>query len=151
MKAEELMIGDWVNGWDGRWHPIVISAISSYPYNRPSAVAVGGYGYAIEDQLQPILLTPEILEKNGFDPNGIPEEVMPIEERDYSDDTYVWSNASNECDTHCQVCVYIDYHNNVCLFEAFTSDSHIDGIKIRYVHQLQQALRLCGINKKVIL
>ncbi len=145
MKAEELMIGDWVlcdmyNPCDPYYPPGTMGVFQMRPEDYTNGLA---------EKYKPVPLTPEILEKNGFDPNGIPEEVMPIEERDYSDDTYVWSNASNECDTHCQVCVYIDYHNNVCLFEAFTSDSHIDGIKIRYVHQLQHALRLCGINKEI--
>lgn len=128
MKATDLMIGDWVNGWDGRWHPIQISAISSYPTNRPSVVAVGGYGYAIEDQLQPIPLTDVILRKNGFEyyhknyaslSYGHPFGLEMVEWPDINGQGGLWT---------------------------------VNGIiKIRYVNDLQHVLPLAEIEKRIII
>ena len=70
MKAEELMIGDWVYGLypNGERYasPFRISAVDIYPTNRsPRIVTMGGYGFQSE-HLEPIPLTAEILEKNGW-------------------------------------------------------------------------------------
>lgn len=68
MKANELMLGDWVYGLypNGSRYasPFRISAVDIYPSNRsPRIVTMGGYGFQ-EEHLEPIPLTPEILEKN---------------------------------------------------------------------------------------
>ena len=71
MKATELMIEDWVL-YDGE--PYQIRQLGIYEVNRDGedypAVCVGkpkGIGLIIErNEIEPIPLTPEILEKNGF-------------------------------------------------------------------------------------
>ncbi len=97
--------------------------------------------------LVPIPITPEILEKNGFDINGISEDMQPVEERDWSDDTYVWSRQEtpDEC---MQVSVYMDDPNNF-FAEIICQHCHVDGVHIKYVHELQHALQLCGIKKEI--
>ncbi len=92
MKAEELMIGDYVFVGDDKT-PIKITHISKS----------GDYSY-----LKPIPLTVEILEKNGF-VKHLPEDNI----------------------------VY------------FTITINKKEIRIDYVHQLQHALRLCGIEKEI--
>ena len=127
MKQEELMIGDWVlrNG-----EPYQIRQLGIFGVNRDGedypAVCVGkpkGIGLIIErNEIVPIPLTPEILKKNGF-------EECRIEEIEY----YGWRLNENFS------------------LERNAVDTLIwnDDVSIHSVHQLQHALRLCGINKEI--
>lgn len=131
MRAEELMIGDWILVND---IPIQIQAIdvidNEIMADDELYVLVGDKVHS-EDEIDPISLTPEILEKNGFNDDG--EGVYG------NDDSYL-----------------IPTYRGV---DAGTWETHIEpteGIgdfsgKLRYVHELQHALRLCGINKEMVL
>lgn len=165
MKAEELMIGDLVNyrpGWIneetgkpeyecGDVFPVKITCIydglAQYddllPDGTINTIEVADY------ELSGIPITPEILEKNGFDINGIPEDMQPVEERDWSDDTYVWSRQETP-DEAMEVSVYMDDPYNF-FAEIICQHCHVDGVHIKYVHELQHALRLCGIEKEIVL
>lgn len=118
MKANELMIGDWVylNYWDGKY-PQQIHGIN---YN-----SWRGEGYAdwvdtdIDDEasiknVEPIPLTAEILEKNGFKDED-------------ADLLYTFYDGWN-----------FEIHNKTMLVSCGS---------IWYVHELQHALRLCGLNE----
>ncbi len=74
------------------------------------------------EYLDPLLLTPKILEKNGFYLNGI--------------------------DKHNTMSINIDYgrwsYENEDGFDVVG-----DGHDIKFVHELQYALRLCGIEKEI--
>ena len=98
--------------------------------------------FATENDIHPIPLSVDILKKNGFDQNGIPEDKQPVEERDYCDDTYVWSDFDNE------VSVYWDCTTDDFIFEAHVPRFDTDGICINHVHELQNLLRLCRIKKE---
>lgn len=78
------------------------------------------------EELKPIPLTPEILKKNGFDNYGgifkFEEEGIDIQIR---------------LDKYVRVFAGMD---NTCNFKS--------GF---YVHKLQHALRMCGINKEIVL
>ena len=76
------------------------------------------------NKFHPIPLTKEILEKNGFTDYI---NSMYLDTKDYS---IAWSGSVLKCS------------NDDCLIE-------MDNCK--YVHQLQNALRLCGINKEITL
>ena len=65
MKIEELSIGDWVK-WNGK--PRKIEQIG---YEGEMFVNVGVCFYCSIEECDPIPLTPEILEKNGFKQNKI--------------------------------------------------------------------------------
>lgn len=92
------------------------------------------------DYLDPIPLTPEILEKNG------------------------WKNISTHtlkgCDTF-RLCLEqrsFDYTLTLKMRDYFRLDSYDDRVYtlcevnfgFKYVHELQHALRLCGIEKEII-
>lgn len=111
MKANELMIGDWV-----------------LVHNKPQQVAIVEetcISYwaelAFSDELltpsfaeiAPIPLTAEILEKNGW-------------KFDEIDGTY---------------------YNKIDVYGRKAPYSIFDGIIINSVHELQHALRLCGLNE----
>lgn len=115
MKTNELMIGDWVMLTD--------------PINNGEKVQVKeihGDGYitvdgAITKMFEPIPLTAEILEKNGFNETFWGGE---------------WTN--NKVDF-----ILIEHSDG---FRVIDTNIVLSG-----VHQLQHALRLCGINKEIIL
>lgn len=134
MKANELMLGDWVQG-----HlPNTPSKVVGIPNEYRLAVITQGGAYmelSIDDFL-PIPLTPEILKKNGFDflyssvPGGTPQE-----QRMRKVDTYKWQGIA------------VNYYHETNDFQMV----NFRGVRFDYVHQLQHALRLCGIEKEIVL
>lgn len=123
MKTNELMIGDYVLVKSSKM-PIKIVAIH---HNK---VAYHSYANRLiwvgEGLLEPIILTPEILKKNGF------EEW---------DGWYVYSIDN--------VAVEIAWTGTI--LEIGGECGNLELPAIMYVHQLQHALRLCGIEKELIL
>lgn len=121
MKAEELMIGDWVNvGNDEFAFPDQIYSLGYDEVDSGHGDMVGTYRY---DELFPIPITPEILEKNGFVKQGFPGWEI------YTEDFLIlW---------------------RIRCFNAANGSFHRSHIS--YVHELQHALRLCGIKKEIML
>ena len=117
MKANELMIGDWVicHG-----EPMQIMEIFSDLVNAEC----WPYDY---DDLQPIPLTPEILEKNGWK----------------TTDRYRYNRGN----------VWFDIINRGAEDFDIEVSAYDEGFAyvatIYNVHELQHALRLCGIEKEV--
>ena len=136
METKELMIGDWVLH-DGE--PYQIRQLGIYGVNRDGddypAVCVGkpkGIGLIIErNEIEPILLTPEILEKNGFIKQAY-------------DGWLISENSGRR---------FISYRTDY--FDGLLDIRYAEepfcklSIKIKHVHELQHALRLCGINKEI--
>ena len=128
MQVKELQLDDWVYGIDGgAKHPSVISAVDVYPRNRtPRIVTVGGYGYQ-QEHLEPIPVTAEILEQNGFKKKGhrygIYEDYFDFEMYEYNDCTWL-----------------VSYH---CCEMSLPDEQ----LLICYVHQLQHFMRHCAIDK----
>ena len=125
MKAKELMIGDWVNiiivGYD---NPVQIKEIGQFWVKVTQDDE--DYGVSL---VQPILLTPEILEKNGWVKNLYSAESYDNEELEHLS-LWVGEDGKNKWWWHVGV-------------ELVTP--------INYVHEFQHALRLCGIEKEIIL
>ena len=98
--------------------------------------------------LSPIPLTPEILEKNGFtysasESNGLCR-------------TYIYGANSNH--VLAEVTLYdLPINGCNCLIRIETDSQTCEGINkihncdLLYVHQLQHALRLCQIEKEIVL
>lgn len=135
MKANELQIGDWVNflidveGGDTEndpknvvYQPMQVDSISSL-----DEVSSAFYGVTNDAaQLRPIPLTAEILEKNGFRKGNYIEVVGGL-------DTYYLGEEIGSFRIH-------RLQNGYYQFGL---------AKIKYVHQLQHALRLCEIEKEI--
>lgn len=117
MKANELMIGDLIS-YDGE--AMVIESL--YKYNNQYRINQDQYTINFAE---PIPLTSEILEKNGF------ETKFGYSKYNDEDDFFLvtWNSISH----HLRVRTF----DNDCAFDK----DHID-----YVHELQHALRLCGMN-----
>ena len=129
IKISELSVGDWVR-YDRGTDAVQIMGI--YVRNNQECVVMsdsyfpdGVIGFV--ECIKPIPLTPEILEKNGFSHNGqkwYTPELFTLER---------WSKGW----TIVIACSCGDYVCEVCT--------------IKYVHQLQHALRLAGVGKEVVL
>ena len=116
IRCKDLMVGDWVANRNGS--PMQIVAVDED--NAHAWTGNEGDPWEFDDkddQPQPIILTLEILEKNGW--------------WYYSDD--LWQ--------HEEVGFYIEKYNG--RFQCYD----INDIKLDSVHQLQQSLRLCGLNE----
>ena len=122
MKATDLMIGDWYVNSDGDICKVVKN-LGNIVWGQGDDVADS------TDDPNPILLTPEILEKNGFVLRG---------------KTYIlkWRGADihwRKTDGYASITA----PNNLKL-EGWCS---ISNGYFCYVHTLQHALRLCGFDE----
>lgn len=131
MKAKDLMIGDW---FAFRGHPYRCTASDIASLSECKEVGA-------PTDISEIPITPEILEKNGF---AVGKYKLPISDEEI--DKFSLSEVGNE------------YVREVFLLpitmNCTWSFSSVDGTcipVIKYVHELQHALRLCGIEHDIIL
>lgn len=143
MKAEELMIGDWVR-WKDRF--VQIATVSGIVYSFGHVDVT--LAHCNDDKLleshdiksiSPIPLTTEIIEKNGMKPFDIDKLTEKA--------TAKWWHKSGDF----FIKQYHFKHNNFKPSYSFGCNNHtlIEGIE--YVHELQHSLRLCKIDKKIVL
>ena len=140
MKAKELMIGDWVlyNG-----QPKVVQMIDGYGDTEleNEILCDGMYHKPIE--VSPIPLSAEILEKNGFEElMSEGEEVAAMFGRK-PEPTGVWQYGFGRFDS----VAYVPERSFLRI--KFMEGYQADIANIKYVHELQHALRLCGVEKEV--
>lgn len=129
MKANELMIGDWV--YDTLSQTDIKVNRGCFEINP-----LNGICYA--ENLIPIPLTGEILEKNGFKKCNVDDDGAV--QYEFGDDN-----------------LGIDlWVSRPCLLGAWRkwkgmekSYCMINELPIRYVHELQNAMRICGIDKEI--
>lgn len=132
MKANELMLWDWV---------YVPHRGKASHYGKVTALLSSGAveteingSLALSSSVEPIPLTTEILEKNGFSAEGYNMGVVgfhtdPIPDVKDGYEVFIWKD----------MCLEIKH--------GFT---HLKRYTF-YVHELQHALRLCGIEKEIVL
>lgn len=119
MKANELMLGDWV----------FVDEYDEYtpaPYNKPYPIQIlsgADIDRADEISFEPIPLTPEIMEKNGF---WVMEKV---------------DNGAEEYIAYATDGLILHYNRDNDYYFPDTP------ISWKYVHELQHALHLCGLNE----
>lgn len=133
MKTNELMIGDWVfNAYHGENIQITPYDFFTHGHFEDGKYIPTGVTPSNGWDLEPIPITPEILEKNGFVQNPRSKSRRP--HQICTDSVYIswWSGRLN------------------ILFKPFighsTNHVNVDG---KYVHELQHALRICGIEKEI--
>ena len=140
MKTTELMIGDWVLHF-GEIARIVGIRIDNY--NDASYFKINLHDTWYEsgvDGIEPITLTPEILVKNGF------------EKKEDDDGQELYSLLLGEwAITYMSIlgCPYLTIEDVLDYDRAHSVLNLKDSIY--YVHQLQQALCFCGIEKEIVL
>lgn len=128
MKAEELMIGDWVHY---RGANIQITSLydkggsNEIGWSNKESVWVNGCN------VEPIPLTVEILEKNGFE----------VDEKDENMLKWRWS-VIDDC---------MSYDKSTGKLRIFYVSGLVFVKMLEFVHELQHALRLCEIDKEIVL
>ena len=127
MKTNELMIGDWV--LDGNVYAQVTSITCD------GNVETTHNEYSNIELIEPIQLTPEILEKNWF--RKISEGRFLLED---SEDLYWVKFYPKDTNYTCGAYDYIDLESG-CI--------SIREMPIEFVHDLQHAMRICGIEKEI--
>lgn len=142
MKANELMIGDWVcvtKNFTQKYHKI--RALSNDEGAVFRGIYVNEYGVKnpsifSPNDTEPIPLTKEILEKNGFKRNPL------------------WHHCDKDLDDY-SISVQLGYANRIEYVKIAEKgkDNVIPSERtklylthIKYVHELQHVLRLCRIN-----
>ena len=148
MKANELMIGDWVFLKNGKvLQTCQVTVIGNATQNRNDIGKYVCLDMSDEfptcifeiDEISPIPITPEILEKNGFevqDQGGGRKDVWTGFGIDYEGD------------------IEVEFQYNVPVYlkiDGGFKGEYYTSANIKYIHQLQHALRLCGIEKEIIL
>ena len=136
IKCRDLMVGDWITNRNG--FPMQITNVGEdYAY----ATYEGDEGYPWlfsdnkDDQPQPIPLTNDILRNNDW------RERPLVLSLDYSVLSYNF--VKDEGDTHLEIkrdtlIIWFNYEKGLCADII---------IPIKYVHQLQHALRLCKLDE----
>lgn len=142
MNANELMIGDWV-----KYHGVPVRVVE---ISEKSVGFMSGGAYDIDkpENLMPIPLTPEILEKNGF----IYKDVA------HNNFRGVWVCNVGRCNNvFIQVTdkVSIEIHNELGRKDEKGRADLVsfcrDWCEVLFVHELQHTFRLCGIEKEIVL
>ena len=132
MKANELMIGDWVK------FPTSDLCHKVYAVQGKSVKFDNKYWYKA-DKLEPVPLTAEILDKNCAD---------NVRERKYVGREWTWYNDDMD---YIEVSTHAGGFDCRDGFFVSANDGEYYLFVIRYVHELQHALRLCGIEKEIVL
>lgn len=140
MKVTEINVGDWVLIDDAPAKVLAI-AQNGVTFNDGKAD-----GVATLDHVSPVHLTPEILKKNGFicddrfidlkrETTCIIDNIRTVQLGLYSAHTgckMAW--REQDCETHIYKVDGGEYYG-----------------RIDCVHKLQRALRLCGVEKEIVL
>lgn len=125
IKISELSVGDWIEV-DGAEKKV-------WYLSKQDEINDTTNDYWVK----PIPLTPEILEKNGFVKNGEYSEIREYNEWEIGE----WNNPP-------YVSVKLDIDRQVMRVTNRGRDMFIADREV-YVHQLQHALRLAGVEKEI--
>lgn len=144
MKSEELMTGDWVMNTHNQ-KPEQVCEI------RERMVMLDYNDLYDYEEIEPIPLTPEILERVGF---TVEAEQKYEEWYEDEDDDYIAKMKCvdvRKCNAEIE---YKTYGNEICVFSSdyynILPSRRID-TQVEYVHELQHIMRLCGIEKEILL
>lgn len=149
MKVSELMVGDWVKSPHGNIAQVVeIVCEETTDGNFEYFVTLSDTFDFHISEIEPIALTAEILEKNGFNRNNV----------GYNGICYQWS-----CGELVFASCFSCHNENLTVpswFMMTIVNNELDyrtqlnsncNFPCAYVHQLQHAMGICGIEKEIIL
>ena len=149
MKANELMIGDWVVFPTFHDKPCKVTGIEQYEETHYAKVKVTNVvGAKDMNSLIPIPITAEILEKNGF----------KIDKNETYCKRYFFAcNLGKVPQTVVEFSFYGEGVSADTLFKCWTKPESCDGensihiCDLKSVHELQHCLNLVGIKKDIVL
>lgn len=121
-------------------HEKVVELLDAPNRCNITTVFAGGFHRRKEDEIEPVPLTKEIMDANMGDwqHDGL---------------RYTWANTFTKSNRLNTVTIeFIMDQAILCVYERKCTISHsqeprILGMKISYVHELQHALRLCGLDE----
>lgn len=148
MRAEELMINDWIAIDQPDRYAGAIGQIKSLSHHQEQDATYfhvfiqGKFGYLLKevcsDDIRPIPLTSEILEKNGFKPY-IPEGHLET--------VYACQDVSKAVAD--ELYALWPYQDGSFYLLLRVDGKDMVRKDVHYVHQLQHALQLCEIKKEI--
>ena len=159
MKAEELMIGDWVLA-EGKSVQVtnisvlggdvirVMNPFMSYDIAYASNIIALSNGAKDINKIEPIPITEEILKKNGFKNDVIAQKAIIAEgASNFSviliseDNRIILNNIDEYLNSFNKWHIHIDTEDmrTMCTSE------------LTYVHEFQHLLKLCKIEKEIVL
>jgi hypothetical protein len=142
MEAKEIQIGDLLY-YKGQFNafPFKVESITKKMVGYHAEPNEHRINYLRLSECKPIHLTPEILEKNGFVAN---KHVYPYPYYEYTNEEdklkIGFTFPQGERTSYKESWVYID-----------SERVFVEHLPCIFAHQLQQALRLCGIEKEIVL
>lgn len=135
MKVNELMVGNFVrlNKEIGDFEKEIVVVRTIFWFNEASVEDLEGFSCCIDAQyLDPIPLTVEILEKYGFEMASSEVQKYILWEHKYTVFAKKIDNGAWEIDIFSKECK-LPYQSAI----------------VYHVHQLQQWLRFCGIEREI--
>ena len=155
LRAEELMVGDYLTFRDALKdnNLVTIKVVIIYGVTNEILASVDGDPTLdridIDDELCGIPITPEILEKNGFIKDEVNEHqktyhlLVPtgFEKSSHTIKVTLYTKPI------CGVNVLFKCWGFIPPYNGGLNDIHL--CSILFVHQMQHALRLCGIDKTI--
>ena len=133
LTSRDLMVGDWLMHANGT--PMQVTKITT---NHFTCAKNGGANcWEYNNKFEPIPLTPEILEKNGFEMDEVIKEYI------------IYSGIDNRVSLH---------NDQECINSVNEWHVHIDNedyctianCELTFVHELQHLLKLCDIDKEIV-
>ena len=147
MKADELMIGDWL--LNGRGNLMQVTAISKDGIDgvcEGRECCEGGKCYDLYNIIKPIPLTSEILKKNGWywGLTSDEEDMVSLFEGAY-DEHWVYDEGAGEI----SLIFPEDTNGGLLRIDDQKFNRHLRFVwnDTLYVHELQHALRLCKLDE----
>ena len=139
MDVRDLMIGDFIFSKGNEIH--TVQGLDEDVNGRWWYYSPEHQSWCAVDEAKPIPLTPEILEKNGF------TEVKTY----YPYPTYECREIEK-----CVIRIAFPQNSdktkfNKTFYEIDSEWCFIEHINCEFVHELQHAPKLCGINKQIVL
>ena len=137
MKAEELMIGDWVK------ISSQFAQIYDVGHNTIGVQFSDGYDVFEPKSIEPIPITEEMLLRSGFELDGTCEYILEQKTSEREGKKHFWIKVvppqPDNDDWWSPDQTGFEVNNDIC-------DMLLEGIGNVYVHQLQHVLQLAGIN-----
>ena len=132
LRSLDLMIGDWLY-YKGQFNafPFKVESITKEKVGYHAEPNDHRLYYIRLSECKPIPLTPEILEKNGWIKDGY---FYKAEDGSYIQLGELFEHASFRAEKH-------------GIPREIQTSPHL----LKYIHQLQHALRLCGITGEIII
>ena len=140
MNVNELMIGDYIR----QKHSNLVLKVSAI--TPPYVQCEGESGQFHEDTIEPIPLSVELLESNGFKLVGDHTSHWQICGDGYDD-----IQISGVPDPKHHVTLTLNAHKDSTTGTGYGFYRMIYDMPIRYVHELQHIMRICKIGKEIVL